>query len=198
MLPRRVVGRHGARLRQDRRQADAGDRARQHRSAARVDGDLQRLRRSRAGVHHRRQLSRRRHARQRRELVPQRPGHGADRARLREMGRRAGLVAGVRRIDGPRLQDRDDPADGAGADRAGSRAPVARAAGGRAEDSKVDHAVAAGGRTGCRARSGPPAGRGRESAHQCGPHGANAERHHAARRAGGSCCRRRSTVAATV
>ena len=92
VLPRGVVGRHGARLRQDRRQADACARARQHRPPARVDGDLQRLRRSRAGVHHRRQLSRRRHARQRRELVPQCPGHGADRARLREMGRRAGLA----------------------------------------------------------------------------------------------------------
>ena len=55
VLPRGVVGGHGARLRQDRRQADDGDGARHRRPAARVDGDLQRLRRPRAGLHRARQ-----------------------------------------------------------------------------------------------------------------------------------------------
>ena len=62
-------------------------RARQHRAAARVHGDLQRVRRSRARDDHRGQLARRRHARQRRQFLPQRPGHGAHRPRLREVGR---------------------------------------------------------------------------------------------------------------
>ena len=60
-------------------------------------------------------------ARQRRQLVSQRAGHGAHRPRLREVGRRAGVARGVRRVDGARLQDRDDAADGAGADRHRSR-----------------------------------------------------------------------------
>ena len=50
VLPRRVVGRDGARLRQDRRQADDGHGARHCRPAARVDGDLQRVLRSCAGL----------------------------------------------------------------------------------------------------------------------------------------------------
>jgi len=50
-----------------------------------------------------------------------RPG-GAG-ARLRQVGRPAGLVAAFRRVRGARLRDRDDAADGPGAAVAGRRAP---------------------------------------------------------------------------
>ena len=49
---RGILGRHGARLFQDRGQAAAGAGARHGRPAARRDGDLQRLVRSRAGHRH--------------------------------------------------------------------------------------------------------------------------------------------------
>ena len=54
--------------------------------------------------------------------------HGA---RLRQVGRLAGVAAALRRVHGARLQDRDDAADGAGADQrrhrpAGRRDPRAR------------------------------------------------------------------------
>ena len=60
LLPRGIVGRHGARLRQDRRQAHDDHGARHRRPAARVDGDLQRLLRPRAGLHRARQHAGRR------------------------------------------------------------------------------------------------------------------------------------------
>ena len=184
LLSRGVVGRHGARLRQDRRQADAGARCtatsasstRRWRSttptpiacpsssssATRIDGGTA----------------------QRRELVPQRAGHGGDGPRLREVGRRAGLAGAVRRIGGPRLQDCDDPADGAGAARrsitthAGAPLPAAVP-----RIPRLTMPSPPAGDIGCGARSGPAAGRGREPADHRRPCGADAERHHAARRA---------------
>ena len=47
---------------------------------------------------------------------------GADRARIHQVGRSAGLAAAFRRVRGARLQDRDDAADGAGVPRARCRA----------------------------------------------------------------------------
>ena len=66
---RGIVGGHGARLRQDRRQAADGAGARHGRTAARLDGDLQRLVRPRAGVHHPRQQPGRHRARRRDRLA---------------------------------------------------------------------------------------------------------------------------------
>ncbi len=60
-------------------------------------------------------------ARARRRMGALGAGRRRDRARLRQVGRPAGLAAAFRRIRGARLQDRDDAADGAGAARARHR-----------------------------------------------------------------------------
>ena len=112
-------GRDGARLRQDRRQADgrAWCTASSACSTRRWRSTTPSAIACRSIVH-RRQHRRRRRARARRRMGAQRQDMARDRARLREVGRPAGLAAAFRRVDGARLQDRDDAADGAGADRA--------------------------------------------------------------------------------
>ena len=113
-LHARGVGRrHGARVLQGRRQADARGRARHRRPAARVDGALQRLVRSRAGLHGDRQLQRRGGPPAGR-VVPRRPGCRAHGARLHEVGRHAVVAHALRGIGGARVQRRGDAADGAG------------------------------------------------------------------------------------
>ena len=139
LLPRGVVGGDGARLLQGRGQADGGAVPRHGGPAARVDGDLQRLLRPRAGVHPGRQHARRDDAAAGRRVGAQRAGRGGDGPRLRQVGRQAGVAAALRRVGGARLQDRDDAADDAGAgrdrrraaggsDSAGGRLAAARAA----------------------------------------------------------------------
>ena len=76
LLPRRIGRRHGARLLQGRRQAAGRGRARHRRSAARLDGALQRLVRPRSRVHRHRQLQRRGDPPAGR-VVPRRAGRGA-------------------------------------------------------------------------------------------------------------------------
>ena len=118
LLPRRIVGGDGARLRQDRRQADGGAGARHRRPAARVDGDLQRLLRPRAGLHRRSATRSMRRMR--------RPGVEWDHsvqdaaAMVRDFIKWDDTpvsLHALRRIRGARLQDRDDAADDAGAAR---------------------------------------------------------------------------------
>ena len=118
LLPRRIVGRDGARLLQGRRQADGGARAtarsacstRRWRSttptatACRsyiLAGNTLDATMRRPGV----------------EWDAQRAGRGGDGARLHQVGRPADLAAALRRVGGARLQDRDDAADDAGAAR---------------------------------------------------------------------------------
>ena len=109
-LHEEIVGGDGARLRQDRRQAAHRARARHRRPAARVDGDLQRLVRSRAGLRHPRQHARCDHAVPGRRMGAQRAGRRGDGARLRQVGRHAGLAAAFRRVGGARVQGLDDAA----------------------------------------------------------------------------------------
>ena len=80
----------GARLLQDRRQADDDALPRHRRPAARRDGGLQRLVRPRAGDHRRRQRPRRRQAAAGRADVPLGAGHQRAGARLHQVGRHAG------------------------------------------------------------------------------------------------------------
>ena len=70
LLPRRVVGGDGARLLQGRGQADCRDGARDGGTAARVDGDLQRVVRSSSGLRHSRQPRRCRDSPRRRVVPP--------------------------------------------------------------------------------------------------------------------------------
>ena len=70
-----------------------------------------------------------------------------------------GSLTAYRRVDGARLQDRDDAADGAGADRHRSRHAAPADGRGAAANPEADDAVASGGRSGCRARGGAPPGR---------------------------------------
>ncbi len=116
---RRVGGRDGPRLREDRGQAARRAAAQQRRAPARGDGDLQRLLRPRARLPHRRQLARRDRAPAGRRMGAQRAGRRRDDPRLRQVGRRAAVAHAFRRIGGPRLQDGDDAADAAGVDRRG-------------------------------------------------------------------------------
>ena len=111
LLPRRIVGRDGARLRQDRRQADDDHGARHRRACSTppwrsttptatacpmyiVLGNI-------LDVNYRRGSA---------EWVPQRAGRRRDGARLHQVGRHAGLALALRRIRRARLQDRDDAA----------------------------------------------------------------------------------------
>ncbi len=87
VLPRRIVGRDGARLLQGRGQADGGAVPRHGRPAARGDGDLQRLLRPRAGLHPRGQHARCDDAAPGRRVGPQRPGRRLDGPRLHQVGR---------------------------------------------------------------------------------------------------------------
>ena len=108
--PRGIRGRHGARLFQDHRQA-ADDALPWHgRPAARGDGGLQRLVRSRAGHHRRRQRPRRRPPAAGRADDPLGAGHQRAGARLHQVGRYPGLAAALRAVVRARLQDRDDAA----------------------------------------------------------------------------------------
>ncbi len=86
LLPRGILGRHGARLRQDRRQADDGHGARHRRPAARLHGDLQRLRRPRARLHRARQHPRHELPPRRRRMGPQRAGRRRHGSRLHASG----------------------------------------------------------------------------------------------------------------
>ena len=111
LLPRGVVGGDGARLRQDRRQADAGDGARHRRPAARVDGDLQRLRRPRAGLHRARQH--RSTSRWRRSDVEWTHSVQDAAAMVRDYTKWDDTpvsLDALRRVGRARLQDRDDAA----------------------------------------------------------------------------------------
>ena len=99
LLPRRIGGRHGARLRQDRRQAAGacfahGTVGLQHA----VDGDLQRVLRSRAGVRDRSATSpdatKRRPASRVGSQRAGRRGHGA---RFHEVGRHPDVAARISR-----------------------------------------------------------------------------------------------------
>ena len=201
LLPRRIVGRHGARLRQDRRQADDGHGARHRRPAARVDGDLQRLRRPRAGLHRARQHPRRRRAgaatssgrtacRTRPPWCATTPSGTTRRCRcghFAESAVRAYKIAmtppygagGARRRRG--LQEEPMP----------ERTE-------RLRDSEAVADRAAGGRLRRRRRSREDAGGRRESGDRRRPRGAHAEGHRTAGRAGRDCCRRRSGSAAFV
>ena len=112
-LPARGSGRgDGARLRQGGRQADADDVPRHGRPAALVDGALPGLGRSRAGVRDRRAPPQ---PVRRDQPAAQRPGHGLDRARLREVRRRGHHARALRRSGHARVSHRDDAADGPGA-----------------------------------------------------------------------------------
>ena len=108
-------GRHGARLRQDRGQADGDDLPRRRRPAARHHGDVQRLVRPRAGVVMGGNIMEADKRGPGAEWVHSAVDIGRDRARLHQVGRPAGLAAAFRRVGGARLQDRHHAADGAGA-----------------------------------------------------------------------------------
>ena len=119
-LPARRGGRRdGARLRQGRRQADAGRRSRDRRTAALVDGAVPGLGRSRPGRRHRRPSPQ---SVRRDQPAAQRAGHGPARAQLRQVRRRGDDARAVRGVGDARLQDRDDAADGAGRADGGRRA----------------------------------------------------------------------------
>ena len=99
---RGIGGRDGARLLQGRGQADARRRARHRRPAARVDGALQRVVRSRACLHGDRQLQRR-GSEAPGGVVPRRAGRGAHGPRLHEMGRHTLVADALRGVGGARL-----------------------------------------------------------------------------------------------
>ena len=193
---RRVGGGHGARLLQDRREAAGGDGARDGRTAARVDGDLQRVVRSRAGLPHARQHARRDDAGTGSGVGAQRAGCGRDGARLHEVGRHADVAAALRRIGGARLQDRDDAAVRSRGDRRRQRAPGAphRRPSRRAADPEADARRAAAGRFGRRRRSGEASRRGRVSAPDRRSPRPHSRRARATRSSSPSCCRRRSSA----
>ena len=150
LLPRRIVGGHGPRLLQSRRQAAGGDGAWHGRPAARGDGDLQRVVRPRARVHHPGQLRRCRDPPWRR-VVPRRAGRRGHGPRLHEMGRHSVVARPLRRVGGARVPDRHDAADGAGRDRRRRPASRGRHQGSqRALDSEAHDA------DGCRKGTPPP------------------------------------------
>ena len=108
---RGACGRHRARLRQGRRQADGRDRPQQCRADARDDGGVQRLVRPGAGGPlGRDRAGRRRQAAALDRLDPHRRRPGRAHPQLHQMGRPAGLGRGGAGIAAARLQDRDDPA----------------------------------------------------------------------------------------
>ena len=108
---RRGRRRDGARLRQGRRQADAGRRSRDRRTAALVDGAVSGLGRSRARRRDRRPSPQ---SVRRDQPAAQRAGHGPARAQLRQVRRRGDDTRAIRGVGDARLQDRDDAADGTG------------------------------------------------------------------------------------
>jgi len=171
VLPRRILGGDGARLRQDRRQAHHGDGARHRGTAARVDGHLQRLRRPGAGLRRHRQHRRRAMAAERRRMDPRRAGRGGDGPRLHEIRRFTDLADAVRRVRCARVQDRHDAPDGPRG--AGGRCGVAGRAdltGGPASSprSEAVNDLAAGRRFRSRRRSRADAGRqGRRMGSHC-------------------------------
>ena len=186
MLPRGIVGRDGARLRQDRRQADARDGARHCRPAARVNGNLQRVRGPRAGVRAARQHRRRRVAPQRRRVDPRRSGRRRDGARLHEVGRCAKVARTFRRIGRARVQDRDDTAARPGRHRRRrGHAGRGRPAGGPRQTARSPAVadVTARRRLRRRRRARAHARRRRQPGHRRGTRGADAEGHPAPRRA---------------
>ena len=133
--PRGNRGRPGARLSEGRRQADGRDGALRGRPAARLDGHLQCLRRPRAAARLRRQQSRCKYAPPRRRMAPfDRRRRGAD-ARLHQMGRPAGLVPALRRLDGAGLSGRHRGSFGAGGHRRRCRAAGAADPAGRGKRS---------------------------------------------------------------
>jgi hypothetical protein len=163
---RRVGGGHGARLLQDRGDVARGDGTRDSRTAARVDGALQRVVRSRAGLPGARQHARCDAAGTRSGVGAQRAGCGSNGARLYEMGRHASVAAALRRIGSARLQNRDDTAVRPRGDRRRQRAsgtshcrPSRRTAGAAADARRP-----AAGRFGRRRRSGEASRCGRLSA----------------------------------
>ena len=180
------VGGHGARLRQDRRQADDDHGAWHCRPSARVDGDLQRLCRSRADVHRPRQHSRR-------QFPPRQRGVGAQRSGCASMVRdfikwddtpvslghfAESAVRAYKIAMTPPYEPVVIVADGALAGRADHRQEPAHS---QARDER-----ASAGRLRCRSGSGPNAGRRRESCDRGGTRRAHAEGRRTSGRVGGS------------
>ena len=97
---------------------------RHRRPAARLDGDLQRLVRPRAGHRHGRQRSRRRAPAAGRADLPFGAGHQRAGPRLHQVGRHAGVAAALRAVVRARLQDLDDAALRPGDDLARCRPPA--------------------------------------------------------------------------
>ena len=122
VLPRGVVGGDGPRLLQGRRQADGRARARDRRPAARGDGDLQRVLRSRAASTSSPAIPSTPRSGGPASSGPQRAGRGGDGPRFHQVGRPAGLAPALRRVGRARVQDRDDAADDARAPRRRRRA----------------------------------------------------------------------------
>ena len=103
------------------------------RPAACHHGDLQCLVRPRSGDCRRRQRSRRRSPPAGRADVPLRAGHQRDRPRLHQVGRHPGLVAALRAVVRPRLQDLDGAALRSGRDLARRRSAAGAGEGERRE-----------------------------------------------------------------
>ena len=109
---------------------------------------------------------------------------GADRSRVHQVGRPAGLAAAFRRVGGARLQDRDDAADGAGVPVARRRAagkPDPRCGSPAHSQIRAGHAAARRSRRDRGSRQ--DAGRGAKPGHRRRSRGAHAGRHGEPRRA---------------
>ena len=150
------------------------------RPAARRDGDLQRLLRPRAHRLAGRQRARRHAAPPRSRMGAQRARRRRHGARFRQVGRRAHFAHAFRRVHRARLQDRDDAADDAGADRGRRRSAGASHGSGAAARSQTPRDVAAARRFRRRRRSRAPVGRRAEPGAGRRPRRAHARRHETA------------------